>query len=84
MLSRRRRVFASVAVGIHDEFVALEVVETTLLKEILGFLEEEDSVPFRNHLQDVRQGSLDFKRVEPEVTNTHHVGGCFHCHNGNT
>lgn len=84
LLFRRRRVFASVTVVIHDESVALEVVETTLLKEVLGFLEEEDSVPLRNHLQDVRQGSLDFKGVEPKVTKTHHVEGCFHFHNGNT
>ena len=55
MLFRRTRVLDSVIVRRHDEFVALEVVGATLPKEVIGFVEEEDSNPLSSHLQDVRQ-----------------------------
>ena len=37
------------------EFVALEVLRTTLLKKDIGFIKEEDSIPLSSHLEDVRQ-----------------------------
>ena len=33
-----------------DEFVALQVVRAALFEEDVGFVEEEDGVPFARHL----------------------------------
>ena len=38
-----------------DEFVALQVVRAALFEEDVGFVEEEDGVPFACHFEDVGQ-----------------------------
>ena len=47
-----------------DEFVTLEVMRAALFEEDVRFVEQEDGVPFRAHLQHVRQRGLDAVRFE--------------------
>ena len=43
-----------------DEFVSFQVVRAALLEEDVGFVEEEDGVPFAGHLEDVGKGRFNF------------------------
>ena len=61
-----------------DEFVALEVVGGALFEEDVGFVEEEDGVPFCGHFEYVGEGAFDRGGVEAEVAGGHHVEGCAH------
>ena len=56
-----------------DEFVAFQVVRAALFEEDVGFVEEEDSVPFACHFEDVGQRGFHLVRVETEITGAHHV-----------
>lgn len=61
-----------------DEFIAFEVVRGALFEEDVGFVEEEDGVPFGGHFEDVAEGGFDFGGGEAEVAGGHHVEGCVH------
>ena len=61
-----------------DELVAFEVVRAALLEEDVGFVEEEDGVPFAGHFEDVGERGLHFGGVEAEVAGAHHVQRCAH------
>lgn len=56
-----------------DEFVAFEVMGGAGFEEDVGFVEEEDRVPFRGHEEDVFEGLFDAWGVGAEVAGGHHV-----------
>ena len=56
-----------------DEFVALQVVRAALFEEDVGFVEEEDGVPFAGHFEDVGKRGFDLVRGGTEITGAHHV-----------
>lgn len=61
-----------------DEFVALEIVGGALLEEDVGFVEEEDGVPFCGHLEHVAEGGFNLRGRKTEIAGGHHIEGCAH------
>ena len=61
-----------------DQLVAFQVMGAALLEEDVGFVEEEDGVPFGAHLEHVGERGFDVGGVEAEVAGAHHVEWCAH------
>lgn len=56
-----------------DELVAFQVMGAALFEENIGFVEEEDGVPFGAHFEHVGERGFDVGGVEIEVAGAHHV-----------
>ncbi len=44
-----------------DEFVAFKIVGGALFEEDVGFVEEEDGVPFCSHFEHIAEGGFNFR-----------------------
>lgn len=56
-----------------NEFVALEIVSTTLLEKDVGFVKKENCIPFCAHFKYVGEGRFNLRGTETKIPCTHHV-----------
>ena len=61
-----------------DQLVALEFVQAALFQEHVCFVEQEDGVPARAHVEDALQLGLNVSRIEAQFASGHDIQRSFH------